>query len=202
LDAFVSHLRGINGCSFIQSTPRIREMIFCVERAFSVRKLAAPAIGRRKILVSTRNDSAREAFRPLTRQKEENLMRSHMLATAVAIAVLSPTLCLAQASTATGAVGGAAVGAVVGGPVGAVVGGTVGAAVGSAAEPPAEVRTYVTREKIPSTRIVERVEVGQPLPATVELRTIPNHKEYVYAVVNDRRVIVEPSTRKIIQIIE
>jgi hypothetical protein len=129
-------------------------------------------------------------------------MRSHMLATAVAIAVLSPTLCLAQASTATGAVGGAAVGAVVGGPVGAVVGGTVGAAVGAAGEPPAEVRTYVTRERVPSTRIVERVEVGQPLPPTVELRTIPNHKEYVYAVVNDRRVIVEPSSRKIIQIIE
>jgi hypothetical protein len=125
-----------------------------------------------------------------------------MLATAVAIAALSPTLALAQESTATGAVGGAAVGAVVGGPVGAVVGGTVGAAVGAANEPPAEVRTYVTRERSPSVRISERVVVGEPLPASVELRTIPSHKEYVYAVVNDRRVIVEPRTRKVIQIIE
>ncbi|MEA2951548.1 MAG: hypothetical protein QOD40_2182 [Alphaproteobacteria bacterium] len=129
-------------------------------------------------------------------------MRKHMLATAVALTVLSPTLCLAQASTATGAVGGAAAGAIVGGPVGAVVGGTVGAAVGSAAEPPAEVRTYVTRESAPSVRVTERVAVGESLPATVQLRTIPNHKEYVYAVVNDRRVIVEPKTRKVIQIIE
>jgi hypothetical protein len=133
--------------------------------------------------------------------KEENLMRKHLLAT-VAIVVLSPSLCWAQASTATGAVGGAAAGAVVGGPVGAVIGGTVGAAVGSAAEPPAEVRTYVTREKVPSVRVTEEVVVGRPLPATVELRTIPNHTEYSYAVVNDRRVIVEPKTRKIIQIVE
>ncbi len=129
-------------------------------------------------------------------------MRNHMLATAVAITVLSPTLCFAQASTATGAVGGAAAGAVVGGPVGAVVGGTVGAAVGAAAEPPAEVRTYVTRERVPSVRVTERVAVGEPLPATVELRPIPNHREYVYAVVNDQRVIVEPQSRKVIQIIE
>jgi hypothetical protein len=126
--------------------------------------------------------------------KKETLMRTYTIASAVAIAVLSPTLCFAQASTATGAVGGAA--------AGAVVGGTVGAAVGASAEPPAEVRTYVTRETVPSVRVTERVAVGQPLPATVELRTIPNHREYVYAVVNDRRVIVEPKTRKVIQIIE
>jgi hypothetical protein len=129
-------------------------------------------------------------------------MRNHMLATTIALAVLVPTLSFAQEGTATGAVGGAAVGAVVGGPVGAVVGGTVGAAVGTAVEPPAEVRTYVTREKVPSVRVTERVVVGEPLPATVELRPIPSHKEYVYAVVNDQRVIVEPRSRKVIQIIE
>ena len=98
--------------------------------------------------------------------------------------------------------GGAAAGAVVGGPVGAVVGGTVGAAVGAAAEPPAEVRTYVTRETMPSVRVQERVVVGEPLPATVVLRPVPNHADYSFAVVNERRVIVEPRTRKIIQIIE
>jgi hypothetical protein len=129
-------------------------------------------------------------------------MRNHMLASAVAIAVLAPTLAFAQASTATGAVGGAAAGAVVGGPVGAVVGGTVGAAVGSAAEPPAEVRTYVTRESVPSVRVTEKVVVGEPLPTTVTLRPVPNHADYSFAVVNDRRVIVEPKTRKVIQIIE
>lgn len=129
-------------------------------------------------------------------------MRNHMLASAVAIAVMVPTLAWAQASTATGAVGGAAAGAIVGGPVGAVVGGTVGAAAGMAAEPPAEVRTYVTREQAPSVRVTEKVVVGEPLPATVVLRPVPNHAGYSFAVVNDRRVIVEPKTRKVIQIIE
>jgi hypothetical protein len=129
-------------------------------------------------------------------------MHKHMLASVVAIAVMAPTLAFAQASTATGAVGGAAAGAVVGGPVGAVVGGTVGAAVGSANEPPAEVRTYVTRENVPSVTVQERVVVGEPLPSAVVLRPVPNHADYSFAVVNNRRVIVEPRTRKIIQVIE
>lgn len=129
-------------------------------------------------------------------------MRNYMLASAVAIAVMAPTFAFAQASTATGAVGGAAAGAVVGGPVGAVVGGTVGAAIGAAAEPPVEVRTYVTREMVPSVRVTEKVVVGEPLPATVVLRPVPNYTEYSFAVVNEKRVIVEPRTRKVIQIIE
>jgi hypothetical protein len=129
-------------------------------------------------------------------------MRNYMLASAVAIAVMAPAYAFAQASTATGAVGGAAAGAVVGGPVGAVVGGTVGAAVGAAAEPPAEVRTYVTRERVPSVRVTEEVVVGEPLPATVVLRPVPNHADYSFAVVNEKRVIVEPRTRKVIQIID
>ena len=43
---------------------------------------------------------------------------------------------------------------------------------------------------------------AQPLPASVELRTVPSHTEYRYAMVNDRRVIVEPRTRKMIKIID
>jgi len=129
-------------------------------------------------------------------------MRKYIISSAVAVAVMAPTLAFAQASTATGAVGGAAAGAVVGGPVGAVVGGTVGAAVGAAAEQPAEVRTYVTREQVPSVRVQEQIVVGEPLPSTVVLRPVPNHADYAFAVVNEKRVIVEPKTRKIIQIIE
>ena len=48
----------------------------------------------------------------------------------------------------------------------------------------------------------ERVVVGEPLPAEVELRPVPRHTEYRYAVVNDRRVIVDPRTRKVIKIID
>jgi uncharacterized protein YcfJ len=127
-------------------------------------------------------------------------MRIRLLA-AIAAVALSPTLAFAQASTATGAVTGAVVGGVVGGPVGAAVGAGVGGTVGLAAEPPGDVVTYVQREDIPSATVEERVVVGQPLPAAVELRTIPNHTEYRYAVVNHQRVIVEPRTRKVIKVI-
>ena len=128
-------------------------------------------------------------------------MRIRLLA-AVAVIALSPAAAFAQASTVGGAVGGAVVGGAVGGPVGAVVGAGVGSTVGLAAEPPAEVVTYVQKEHIPTVAVKEKVVVGQPLPATVELRTIPKYTQYRYAVVNNQRVIVEPSTRKVIKIIE
>ena len=54
----------------------------------------------------------------------------------------------------------------------------------------------------PSVTVHERVVVGEPLPETVVPRPVPSHTEYRYAVVNDRRVIVEPCTRKIIKIID
>ena len=54
----------------------------------------------------------------------------------------------------------------------------------------------------PSVTVRERVVVGEPLPEAVELRPVPSHTEYRYAVVNDRRVIVEPRTRKVIKIID
>jgi hypothetical protein len=40
------------------------------------------------------------------------------------------------------------------------------------------------------------------VPPSVELRLVRSYTEYRYAVVNDRRVIVEPRTRKIIKIID
>jgi hypothetical protein len=119
-----------------------------------------------------------------------------------AVVVLSPVAAFSQGSTVSGAVGGAAVGAVVGGPVGAVVGAGVGGTVGAAAEPPAGVVTYVERERVPSVAVQERVVVGEALPAAVELRVIPDHTEYRYAVVNQKRVIVDGRSRRIVKIIE
>ena len=55
---------------------------------------------------------------------------------------------------------------------------------------------------VPSVTLQERVVVGAPLPASVELFPVPSYSEYRYAVVNDRRVIVEPRTRQIIKIID
>lgn len=129
-------------------------------------------------------------------------MRTRFMIALLAATTLAPAAAFAQASTAGGAVGGAVIGGVVGGPVGAVVGAGVGATVGMAAEPPGEVVTYVQRDTTPSVVVKERVVVGEPLPATVELRAVPQHTEYRYAVVNNQRVIVEPKSRKVIKIIQ
>ena len=40
--------------------------------------------------------------------------------------------------------------------------------------------------------VEEEVVVGRPLPRTVRVYEIPQHRDYSYAYVNDRRVIVEP----------
>ncbi len=127
-------------------------------------------------------------------------MKLHILATAAVMAV-APGAAFAQTSTVGGAVGGAAVGAVVGGPVGAVVGAGVGGAVGNAAEPPREVVTYVQQENIPSVAVQEEVVVGRPLPATVDLRPVPQHTEFRYAYVNNSRVIVDARSGKVVKII-
>ena len=68
--------------------------------------------------------------------------------------------------------------------------------------PPDEVVTYVQREHVPSVTVTEDVRVGATLPGSVQLRTIPRQEKYNFAVVNNRRVIVEPSSRRIIRVIE
>ena len=129
-------------------------------------------------------------------------MRHRLLITAIAVAALWPGVSFAQGTTAGGAVGGAVVGGAVGGPVGAAVGAGVGATMGAAIEPPpAEVRTIVTRERRPSVAVTEEVVVGKPLPKTVKVYGVPKHKKYSYAVVNDQRVIVEPRSRRVIEIV-
>jgi hypothetical protein len=132
----------------------------------------------------------------------EDMMKNRFAVSVVAASLLASGAAYAQSTTATGAVNGAAVGGSVAGPVGEVVGGTVGAAVGAGLEIPNAVITSIQGERVPSVTVRERVVVGEPLPSTVELRPVPRYSEYRYAVVNDRRVIVEPRTRKIIKIID
>ena len=119
--------------------------------------------------------------------------------------LMASTAAFAQSSTVTGAVGGAATGAIVGGPVGAAVGGIVGGVAGTVLDPPPQqVITYVQQAPAPSARVVvkEKVVVGQPLPQTVVVTPVPENPKYAYAIVNDERVIVEPSSRKVIQVIQ
>jgi len=129
-------------------------------------------------------------------------MNNRLAVSLIAATLLTSGAALAQSTTATGAANGAAAGGAVAGPVGEIVGGTVGAAVGAGLEIPNAVITSVQGERVPSVTVRERVVVGEPLPEVVELRPVPRHTEYRYAIVNDRRVIVEPRTRKIIKIID
>jgi Protein of unknown function (DUF1236) len=129
-------------------------------------------------------------------------MRSRFAVSLIAVSLLASGAAFAQSTTEQGARDGARAGGDVGGPVGAMVGGTVGAAVGAGLEIPNAVITSVQGERAPSVVVRERVIVGEPLPAQVELRPVPHYTQYEYAVVNDRRVIVEPRTRKVIKIIE
>ena len=127
-------------------------------------------------------------------------MYTRLAVSALAASLLMSGAAFAQSTTAQGAADGAAAGGQVGGPIGAMVGGTVGAAVGAAAEIPNAVITGLPRDR--SVVVRERVVVGEPLPDTVVLRPVPSHAEYNYAVVNERRVIVEPRTRRVVKIID
>ena len=129
-------------------------------------------------------------------------MNNRLAVSLITASLLTSGAAFAQSTTVQGAHDGARAGGSVAGPVGEVVGGTVGAAVGLGLEIPNAVITSIQADRAPSVTVRERVVVGEPLPATVELRTVPSHTEYRYAVVNDRRVIVEPRTRKVIKIID
>jgi hypothetical protein len=62
------------------------------------------------------------------------------------------------------------------------------------------VREYVKKQPLASVKIpgVE-LNIGTALPDTVELHEVPNVK-YRYVVVDNRTVLVDPSTRKIIKV--
>jgi hypothetical protein len=89
--------------------------------------------------------------------------------------------------------------------VGAAVGGVTGAIVGSAIDPPPQkVVTYVQEQPMPPSEAVvqDQIVVGRPLPETVVVTPIPDEPTYAYAVVNHKRVIVQPKTRKVVRILE
>jgi len=125
-------------------------------------------------------------------------MKFRLAISLAAVSLLASGAAFAQSTTVEGAANGARAGGDIGGPVGAMVGGTVGAVVGAGHA----VINAVPRDPAPHVVVRERVVVGEPLPANVELRPVPNYTEYRYTVVNDRRVIVEPRSRKVIRIID
>jgi hypothetical protein len=133
------------------------------------------------------------------------MIRQTMLAAALIVSTAS--VASAQEGVTTGAATGAVGGAIVGGPVGAVVGAVGGAIVGGIAEDNHKrFHTYVVEERRPSYRYDRQVVVGAELPeAGVTYYEVPpeyGRTEYRYTVVNDRTVLVDPRTHRIVQIIE
>ena len=129
-------------------------------------------------------------------------MKSKFAVSLVAASLLASGSAFAQSTTGTGAANGARTGGAVAGPVGEIVGGTVGAALGAAAEIPNAVITAAERGQAEPVVIEEPIVMGEPLPASVEVRPVPGYVDYRYAVVNSHRVIVEPRTRRVIRVIE
>ena len=138
-------------------------------------------------------------------------MKMKILAVAAFVVVSLPFDAYPQ-GTFRGAEEGAAAGNRAAGPVGAVVGGAIGAATGTVGgilgvEERPRFREYVIREHHPSFRYRDEVRIGAVLPERgVTLYAVPREYHvgpgYRYAIVNDRPVIVEPRSRRIIEIIE
>ena len=135
-------------------------------------------------------------------------MNKNLLAGAAFVAALSlPVVANAQNGAAAGATTGAVTGAVVGGPVGAAVGAGVGAVAGGIADDTRpRFRTYVQERRVPSYRYEREVRVGEDLPSNgVTYYDVPREygvTKYRYTVVNDRAVLVDPSTHRIVQVID
>jgi hypothetical protein len=123
---------------------------------------------------------------PVRTIAKEQSMRNLLLATATIVVTMSAPIA-AQAQGTVGIVG---------------TGGTVGIAVD---QRPA-FREYVVRERVPNYTIPDRVVVGGILPEVgVTYYDVPQSfgaSPYRYTVVNGETVLVEPRTRRIVQVIE
>jgi hypothetical protein len=128
------------------------------------------------------------------------------------VAVLALPAAASAQGTIRGAEEGAAAGGAAAGPVGAIVGGTVGAATGTVGailgvDDRPRFREYVVREHRPSYTVREEVRVGAVLPPSgVTYYEVPAEyhvaPSYRYTIVNERPVIVEPRSRRIVEVID
>lgn len=137
-------------------------------------------------------------------------MKIKFLPVAALVLVSVPFAAYAQ-GTIRGAEEGAAAGDRAAGPLGAIVGGALGAAAGTVGgilgvEERPRFREYVIREHRPSFWYRGDVRLGELLPGGATLYAVPREYHvrpgYRYAIVNDHAVIVEPRSRRIVEIIE
>jgi len=133
----------------------------------------------------------------------------------IGIAVVAASVALPVAVQAQGVPGGVDRGAREGeraaGPVGAVVGGVIGGVVGGVngvlgVDDRPRFRTYVVEQRRPSYQYREDLRVGAVLPEQgVTYYDVPQEygvRDYRYTVVNGRTVLVEPRSRRIVEIVE
>jgi hypothetical protein len=125
---------------------------------------------------------------------KEFIMRNKLLAiAAIAAAVSAPIAARAQSDMTVGVTRGAPV--------------VVDAdAAGIAVDQRPAFRQYIIRERVPDYTIPDRVVVGGVLPETgVTYYDVPQTygmTPYRYTVVNGRTILVEPRTRRIVQVID
>jgi hypothetical protein len=122
-------------------------------------------------------------------------MRNRIFAiAAIAGALGAPIAAQAQSEMTTGVVRG-------GGPV--IINEEVD---GIAVDQRPAFREYIVRERVPNYTIPDRVIVGGVLPETgVTIYDVPQSfaiTPYRYTVVNGRTILVEPRTRRIVQVVE
>lgn len=133
----------------------------------------------------------------------------------IGIAVVAASVALPVAAHAQGVPGGVERGSREGeraaGPVGAIVGGVIGGVVGGVngvlgVDERPRFRTYVVEQRRPSYQYREDLRVGAVLPEEgVTYYDVPTEygvRDYRYTVVNGRTVLVEPRSRRIVEIVE
>jgi hypothetical protein len=138
-----------------------------------------------------------------------------MIRRIIGIAALAATVALPVLAQAQGVPGGIERGSREGeraaGPIGSVIGGVIGGVVGGVdgvlgIDERPRFRSYVIERHHPSYQYNQDVRVGVVLPDDgVGYYDVPPEygvRDYRYAVVNGRTVLVEPRTHRIVQIIE
>jgi hypothetical protein len=127
---------------------------------------------------------------------KEQTMRNHLLATAAIVAAMSAPVAAQAQSTIGGTVG-------VAGPSAVTVD---DGAVGITVEQRPAFREYVVRERIPDYTIPGRIVIGGIVPDDgVTFYDVPQSfgaTRYRYTVVNGETVLVEPRSRRIVQVLD
>jgi len=68
---------------------------------------------------------------------------------------------------------------------------------------PDPVTTWVTEQPMDGDVTIDGdVVIGDTLPDKVVIKNVQDHDDFGYAVVNKKRYIVEPKTRKVVKIID